>query len=161
MLFRKRTDVVDYCSMNISILFSREREKVWLQLKKDCNDSSLNNVENPKYYDHYRAIILELMLIVITKKCKWQISSDARMFIMNYLNEHDLKDIEDLQNEYNKAFGSSYTDGIASMISLFNKLLTNSKMQKSTIERFYDEFYTMIKFFFDDQKSIKLVTKNP
>jgi glutamate-1-semialdehyde aminotransferase len=161
MLFKKRTDVVDYCSMNISILFSQEREKVWLQLKKDCNDSSLNNVENQKYYDHMRAVILELMHIAITKKCKWQISSDARMFTMNYLNEHDLNSIEDLQDEYNKAFGSSYTDGIASMISLFNELLTSSKMQESTIERFYAEFYTMIKIFFDNQKSIKLVTKNP
>jgi hypothetical protein len=161
MLFKKRTDVVDYCSMNIYILFSQEREKIWLQLKKDCNDSSFDNVENQKYYDHLRAIIIELMHIAITKKCKWQISSDARMFTMNYLNEHNLKAIEALQNKYNKAFGSSYTDGIIPMVSLFNELLTSSKMQESTIERFYTEFYAMIKIFFDDQKSIKLVTKNP
>ena len=48
--------------------------------------------------------------------------------------------------------GWSYGDGCT-----FHGLLTAGKLQQLTIEQLYGEFYAILKMFFDDFKSIKLV----
>jgi len=101
--------------------------------------------------------MLELMLIAVTKQCEWSLSGDARVFVIGYLNEHGLSEIESLQAEYNRAFGRSSTDGVKQMVLLFDEKLTGTKVSAQTAQRFYVEFYAILSGFLDDFKRIRLV----
>jgi hypothetical protein len=157
MLFKKRIPVEEYCSWTLSPLFSPEREESWESLRRSCEDPHLNAVDRDTYYINLRAILIQLMLIATTKNCSLAVSMDARVFVMTYLNEHGLSEVESLGGEYNRAFGTIGADGVEAMVLLFADKLTNSTMNSATKERFLAEFYQILKVFFDEFKSIKLI----
>ena len=161
MFFKKKVSVEDYCTRNFTPLFSREREATWEALRRACNDSALSAVEAQLYYDHLRAVFIQLMLIAVAKSCSMDVSSDAHVFVMMYLKRHNHSEIDEISKGYNQAFASSglapNRDGVAEMVAHFADVLTADKLQQATIERLYVEFYAILKVFFDDFKSIKLV----
>ncbi len=161
MFFKKKMPVDDYCARTFATLFSGERERTWETLRGACNDDALSAVEAQKYYDHLRAVFIQLMLIAITKSFNMDASSDAHVFVMMYLKRHGYSELDEISKGYNQAFASSGLapgrDGVAQMVSHFDRELTSSKMQQATIERLYTEFYAILKMFFDDFRSMKLV----
>jgi hypothetical protein len=156
MFFKKKLSVEDYCIMNLTPLFSKEREIAWETLRHASDDSQLVAVDSQLYTNHLRAIFIQLMLIAITKNCRMQASSDAHFFVMEYLKEHNLSEIYEISKGYNQAFGSSYTDGVRQMVLHFADRLTAGKIRAATIEQFYAEFYGILRIFFDDFKKFKL-----
>ena len=157
MLFRKKMTVAQYCDANLVTLFSREREDTWEKMRRACDDPWLNAVDKDVYYIHMRAILIELMLIAITKSCAMRISSDAYVHVEKYLSKRNLSKINALTSEYSNAFGTIGTDGVEQMALRFTELLTGGRVQQATAQRFFAEFYSMLKVFFDDFKNIKLV----
>jgi hypothetical protein len=157
MLFKKRIPVEEYCGWTLTPLFSTDREAAWESLKLNCNDSPLSAVDCDTYYINLRAIVIQLMLIAITKNCSMDVSMDARVFVMTYHNERGLKEIESLGSDYNRAFGTIGADGVEQMVLLFADKLTGSRMNTVTMQRFLAEFYASLRSFFDEFKSIKLV----
>jgi len=153
----KRIRGKDYCTRNFVPLFSRERETTWEALRRACNDSALSTVEAQLYYNHLRAVFIQLMLIGIAKNCSMDASSEAHVFVMMYLKERNLSEIDEISKGYNRAFGSSSNDGVREMVMHFAHRLTAGKMQRETIEQLYAEFYGILRIFFDDFKSFKLV----
>lgn len=161
MLFKKKVPVGEYCTQNFVPLFSSERETAWEALRRACNDTALGAVEARAYYDHLRAAFIELMLIAVTKNCTLHASSAAHVFVMTYLERHNHSRIDQIRRGYSQAFASSglapNRDGVAEMVAHFADVVTSDRLQQATIERLYLEFYGMLKVFYDDFKSIKLV----
>lgn len=157
MFFKKKVSVEDYCTRNLTPLFSKERETAWEGLRCDCNDSKLSAVDAQLYYNHLRAVFIQLMLIAIAKNCSMDASSDAHVFVMMYLKERNLSVIDEISKDYNRAFAIPGTDGVRQMVRHFAGSLTAGKMQPETIEQLYAEFYGILRIFFDDFRAFKLV----
>ena len=161
MFFKKGLSLKGYCTRNFTALFSTEREATWEALRRACNDSALSAVAAQLYYDHLRAIFIQLMLIAVAKSCSMDASSDAHVFVMMYLKQHSQSEIDEISRGYNQAFGSSSLapnrDGVAEMVAHFSAVLTAGKLRQATTERLYIEFYAVLNIFFDDFKSIKLL----
>ena|SRR3989442_1499918 len=157
MFFKKKVSVEDYCTRNFVPLFSTERETTWEALRRACNDSALSAVEAQLYYKHLRAVFIQLMLIGVAKNCGMDASSDAHLFVSMYLKEHNHSEIDEISNGYSRAFQSSGTDGIREMVLHFADSLTEGKLQPETVEQLYVEFYGILRIFFDDFKSFKLL----
>jgi hypothetical protein len=54
-------------------------------------------------------------------------------------------------------FGIPGQDGVASIAAAFSEQVTGSRMRQETLQRFYIEFYAILKSLFDELKSLKLV----
>ena len=156
MLFKKNVSVTDYCTGLLMPLFSQEREATWDGLRTRCNDAALNQTDKNLYYDNVRAVMFRLMQIAIAKNCHVESGVAARLFMDDYLKKHGLTEIDSLSDEYNQAFGSSDTDGVAPIVQLFAHKVTQSKMGEPTKRQFYMEFYEVWKTFFEEFKFIKL-----
>ena len=159
MFFRKKVDVDEYCAASLNTLFSPEREKVWEQLRQACNDPALSAIDRTAYINHIRAIMVELVLIAITKNCNMNIGSDARFFTMTYFKDHGATHVEEIERTYNQAFGAITGDGVAGMVTLFSDQLTDGKLRQDTKQRLHAEFYALLRPLFEEFKSIKLTTK--
>lgn len=157
MFFKKKISVEDYCGSALRTLFVKEREDTWEALRLACADNHLSAVDAQLYYSHLRAVFIQLMLIAIAKNCNMDASSDAHVFVMLYMKRHGHSAIDEISKGYNRAFASSSTDGIREMVLHFADRLTATRIQQETIERLYVEFYAILKAFFDDFKSVKLV----
>jgi len=84
-------------------------------------------------------------------------SSDAHIFLMLSLKERGESDVDEISQDYNQAFASSCTDGVAEMVQRFGDRVGAGRLKLKTIEQLHAEFYTILRLFFDDFKSIKLV----
>jgi len=157
MFFKKKVAIEDYCSWTLVPLFSTDREAAWDTTRVVCNDDALNEVARERYFMHLRAIIIELMLIAVTKTYGMgDVSPDAHVVVMTYLGERGLEEVDLLTSDYSRAFATS-PDGVLQMVHLFSAKLTGSRMKQSTLERFHAEFYAILTALFDEFKSIKLV----
>jgi hypothetical protein len=159
MFFRKKIDVGEYCAGSLNALFSPGREKVWQQLRHACNDPALSGIDRTAYINHVRAIMVELLLIAITKNFNMDIGSEARFFAMIYFKDHGASHIEDIGRTYNQLFGTTPGDGVAGMVASFSDQLTDGRLRQDTVQRLRVEFYAVLRSLFDDFKSIKLTTK--
>jgi hypothetical protein len=158
MFFKKKVNIEDYCSWTLIPLFSKDREAEWEATRRSCDDPFLNAVDQTLYFANIRAIIIELMLIAVTKNFSIDLSADARVFVMQYFNRHNLHEIDLLCGDYNRAFGTPGGDGVEQMVLLFSDKLTESRMKEATIKRFLGEFYGILRGLFNEYKSIKLVS---
>ncbi len=156
MLFKNKVSVNEYCTKNLTPLFSTEREVTWEALRHACNDNQLSHVDAKLYYNHLRAVFIQLMLIAIAKNCSIDACSDAYVFVMMYLKDRNLIEIDQIGNGYNQAFATLGSDGVKEMVVHFARSLTGDELKEETGERLYVEFYSVLKLFFDDFKSLKL-----
>jgi hypothetical protein len=150
MFFKKKVDVEDYCAANLRALFEFERETTYELLRQSCADPALKAADQRLYLDHIRAIVIELLRIAIVKNCKFDVSSDAGVFVMTYLREHRLSRLHELGSIYSKAFGGHPDDGVAGIVEAFSAAVTDSQMSQATMERFHTELYGILNVFFDD-----------
>jgi len=157
MFFKKKISVEDYCTGNLQTVFSKERDAVWETLRLVSSDGALNAIDVELYYKHLRAVFVQLMLIGIAKNCSMDASSNAHVFVMVYLKERSLSEIQDISRGYNQAFASSMTDGVRAMAVHFGDALTGGKIQQQTIDQLDVEFYAILRIFLDDFKRLKLV----
>lgn len=164
MLFKRKIDVTEYCEGNVKALLSPDREAAYEALRKQCDDPSLTAVDQKLYFDHLRAVVIQLLQIAITKNSSMEVSGDAHFFVAKYLKDRGLSHVGALAGDslsaiYNRAFGASYQDGVAGMATAFSEQLTNSQMRADTMQRFYLEFYGILQALSNDFKSLKLTTK--
>jgi hypothetical protein len=157
MFFRKKVSVDDYCTMNLMPLLSTEHEATWEAMRRACNNTALSAVPAQLYYDHLRAVFIELLLIAVAQSSSMDTSLDAHAFVMMYLNEHNQSTINEISRGYSHAFASSDTDGVAEMVAHFSAVLAGGTLQPAATEQLYVEFYSVLKIFFNDFSSIKLV----
>jgi len=78
---------------------------------------------------------------------------------MSYMREHRLFRINELGSIYNQAFGGHPEDGVAGIVQAFSEQVTDSGMSEAAMQRFYAEFYAILRAFFEDLQSIKLTSK--
>ena len=97
------------------------------------------------------------MLIAVAKNSSMDASSHAHIFVMLYLKERGESAVDEISRDYNQAFASSCTDGVAEMAQRFGDWVAAGRLNQKTIEQLQAEFYTILRLFFDDFKSIKLV----
>ena len=159
MLFKKKVDIDEYGAASLNALFSPEREKVWEQLRQACNDPALSAIDRTVYINHIRAIMVELVLIAITKNCGMDIGSDAQVFTMIYFKDHGATHIEQIGSTYDQVFGATPGDGVLGMVHLFSDQLTEGKLRQDTMQRLHAEFYAVLRPLFEEFKNIKLTTK--
>ena len=159
MFFRKKMGVDEYCAGSLNALFSAEREEVWEQLRQACNDPALSAVDRTVYVNHIRAIMVELLLVAITKNCNMDIGFDARFFTTTYFKDQGATHVEEIGRTYNQAFGATAGDGVAGMAGSLSDQLTDGNLRRDTMQRLHAEFYAVLKSLFDDFKSIKLTKK--
>lgn len=159
MLFRKKQDVDDYCTASLKVLFSADREKLWDQLRLACSDPALSEAVKRDYFDHIRAVMIELVLIAITKNSSMEVGFDAHVFVEAYCRDHGFSHIDEIRRTYSQAFGFPGQDGVASMVASFSRQLADGQLRKETTERHYVEFYAVLGCLLDEFKSIKLTTK--
>jgi len=159
MFFRKKVDVDEYCAASLKALFSAEREKVWEQFRQACNDPALSAIDRTVYINHIRAIMVEIVLIAITKNYNMDIGSDARFFTMMYFKDHGATHVEGIGRTYNRAFGATASDGVVGMIASFSEQLADGRLRQDTTQRLHAEFYAVLRPLFEEFKAIKLTTK--
>src|SRR5882724_1995056 len=162
MFFKKKLPVDAYCEASLKALLSPEREQVYERLRDACADPALRAADRQLYFDHIRAVIVELLNIAIIKSYGLDISTDARVFIAQYLKERGLDHIDSLSpgaltSIYNSAFGTPGYDGVASMVAVFSQEIANGALKDETMHHLVQEFYAILKGFFDDMKNIKMV----
>jgi predicted amidophosphoribosyltransferase len=157
MLFKRNVAVDEYCRQNLATLFSTDREATWEALRSACDDEPLNQASAQLYYRHLRAVFIHLMLIAVAKNCSMDASSDAHIFVMLHLKERGQSEVDEISRHYNQAFASSSTDGVAEMAQRFGDWVAAGRVKQETIQRLQAEFYTVLRLFFDDFKSIKLI----
>ena len=107
MFFRKKMDVKDYCAARMEAICSTERERVWSQFRELSKDAALSGIESRYYFDHIRAIMIELLLIAIAKKCGGNVSEAANIFVLTYLKSHNAEHLFYMVGDYSQVFGSS------------------------------------------------------
>ena len=160
MFFKKKVDIEDYCTSNLDALFSPEREATYERLREACADPALTAADRKLYFDHVRAVVIQLLHVAIIKNSHLDISSDGHMFVMMYLGERGLSHIDTLVGTtYNRAFGGHPQDGVTGIVEAFSRDVTDARMRPETAQRLHGEFYAILRGLFDDFKSIKLTTK--
>ena len=159
MFFKKKIDVEDYCAGNLKALFSPEREGTYERLRQACADPALTSADPKLYFDHIRAVVIQLLLVAITKSCTPDISSDGQVCVMIYLRQQALSHIDTFRKIYNGAFGSQPQDGVAGMVEAFAREVTDSAIRPETAQRLYVEFYAILPGLFQDFESIKLTSR--
>jgi hypothetical protein len=158
MFFKNKVNVGVYCDRKVTRLFSQEQEATWDDLRKRCNDTHLNQADRNLYYDNLRAVMLDLMFIPIIKTYSdSNVRGEAHASVDDYLDTRGLTRIASLMGEYNRAFGSSSTDGVEQMVSLFAKNLTQSNMGVPARQLFYTEFCAELRALSKEFESVKLV----
>jgi hypothetical protein len=158
MLFKKKVRVRDYCVASLEAVFAKDREITWEALRRSCNDRGLTDADAEIYHTHLRAIFIQLMLVGIAKNCNMNTSSDAHVLVLIWLKERGQPEIQEVVSGYSQAFGGAMSDGVMEMVMHFAGCVASSELRQDTIERLHVEFYGMLKLFFDDFKSIKLVS---
>lgn len=159
MFFKKKARVTDYCAETLSLIFSTQGEASLQALRSDCDDEALDRVPHVLYLAHLRAILINLMLIAITKTHGMAVSSDAHAFVMRYLNHAKFAEIESLKTEYSRVFArpSPVGDGVLQMVHSFSSSLTQSALRPATIERLHREFYALLTKHYNTFRSFKLL----
>jgi hypothetical protein len=156
MFFKKKMAVDDYCEACLKALFEPDREKVWEQFRQACNDPALSGIDKTAYMEHMRAIMIELVLISITKTFNLHISSDAGFFVMFYLKDNNATQIHEIGRTYNQVFGGTPQDGVAGIVQSFSQQLADGQLRQ---DHLHIELYSVLNSLYNDFKSIKLTTK--
>lgn len=157
MLFKKRINLEHYCRSSLEALFEPEREKDLEDLRQACNDPVLNAVEPRLYFNHFRAVVIQIMLDALKKKCSPDLYLSATTHFDSYLTSHGLADLSP-QGAIGKIYSSDEL-GIILVVVRFSGQLTGHKLRSETANRFRLEFDAVLKSCLRDFKYLKLTTK--
>ena len=156
MFFKKKVPVSEYCNWTLLTVFSQEQEATWDTFRATSADPALSKIDRKAYFDNLRALFLQVMLIAVTKN-SFKTSFDALAYTSQWLKHEGKTEIAVLCDEYNAAFGTPGQDGIVRMVRYFSFTLTGSAMRKDTEQLLVAEFYEIMRAFYKEFESIRLV----
>ncbi len=153
---KKKLDVETFWKKKADYLFSPEWvdfANVW---KVQCGESFFN-VDNEVYYKHFRAVCIQLIGIIISRK---NVRRERRYDLMEkrnkYLENINACEIAELYSKYNSLFGSSFQDGVRPMAQEFG-ISMSSENSKKIEDFFYDTFYSILSNMFSELNNYKLI----
>ena len=157
--FKKKVPLAEYCNTILNTIFSEEMTIQLMRIKNGIPDSALSQAGQPLYLNEMRGAYLQLFSIVITKQCNdMQISMDASRYFDTYLSKKfGSQDLRNVSDAYNKAFGSSPSDGVMEMAKLLSLRLGKDELSQGTIEAFRELFYTFLSSTIHDLEKVKIV----
>lgn len=125
-------------------MFSGKNEPGWDALKASFHDPALNDAPSGVFYAHMQAMTIQIVSMVITKSCSMETAIASQLFVDNFLESNNHKDVGDLVQKYNSAFGSSSTDGIQKMAELFSAEIADSHLAPQTVAGFHETLYGLV-----------------
>ena len=125
-------------------MFSGKNEPGWDALKASFHDPALNDARSGVFYAHMQAMTIQIVSMVITKSCSMEAAIASHLFVDNFLESNNHKDVGDLVQKYNSAFGSSLTDGIQKMVELFSAEIANSQLSPQTVAGFHETLHGLV-----------------
>jgi len=158
MLFKQKISVSDYCRTRLDLLFSSEQAELWLQLKRSFSDNAIVTVNDDLYLTHLRAVHIELLSMVVTKKYMPDLDIVMQMsdFIETYLDNHNELEIKSLLRLYSRALASPM-DGILSMVQSMMDYICQNQCKQETVFAFRELCYGVVQSIRADFKEVKLV----
>lgn len=158
MLFKQKISVSDYCRTRIDLLFSVEQAELWLQLKRSCPDHAIVAISDNLYLTHLRAVHIELLSMVVTKKYMPNLDRVMQMseFIETYLDNHNQLEIKSLLRPYSRALGSPI-DGILAIVQSMMAYICQNQCKQETVFAFRELCYGAVQSIRADFKEVKLV----
>ncbi len=155
--FRKKFTVQSFWQPRLEGMFSGKNEPGWDALKASFQDPALDAVEPAVFYTHIQAMTIEVVSIVIAKRCSMEVSTSSILFVSEFLKKRNCLDVENLVTRYSSAFGSSFTDGIRTMVEFFSKEVSGSALAPSTVEGLHRTLYLLVQEVRHLLRSTKLV----
>jgi hypothetical protein len=158
MFFKKRISVTAYCEAALQALLGAENTQDWLSLKSSSKDSALRGASDSVFLDELLGAHLQLLALAITKQFHdINLAAEAYLASSAFLKSQERSHVEPVKDAYNRAFGSSASDGVLAMTRLFNDRLANGKLSEQSTGSIYDLLYKSLSSHFADFKSLKLV----
>jgi hypothetical protein len=158
-LFKKKIPLIQYCTTILNTIFSEEMASQFMRIKTGIPEPSISEAEQQVYLDEMYGAYLQLFSIAITKQYKdFQISMNVSMCIDSYLTKKfGTKDLRNVADAYNKAFGNSAQDGVLEMVKLFSLRIANSELSQDAVDGFRELFYLFLSSILKDLEKVKLV----
>lgn len=158
MFFKKRVNVRDYCDVKLQALTSEGNLRAWATLQDDSNDQTFRAVPTQRVVDELLAAHVQLLSLAITKRYRnIDLAMGAGMSVRSFFASRNNPTLEPAKDEYNRAFGSSPSDGVREMVRLFNRRVAGGALSERTTSSVYDLMYRSLASYFSDFKGMKLV----
>ena len=156
---RKRVSLKEYCDGMLKHIFSSHYKDFANVLLDACGPTFRNGIDREWYLLNLHAAIIQLLGVTFSRTLK---NYDQRFEALSYrdafLKETGQKEIESLYSEYNQAFGSDPVDGVRAMAKLFARNCSVDFVETKSIEEIhYNAFYEVLRTFFDNIKTVKIV----
>lgn len=80
------------------------------------------------------------------------------LLVYSFLEAGAHEEVKKLCSQYNSAFGSDFEDGVRAMASLFAKTCVVPDVDPGEVQELhYDAFYEVLRTFFENINSVKVV----
>lgn len=155
--FKQKVLVSKYSTTAMNTIFSVELTAHFLRMK---SLDIFKNVNEDVYLSEFRAAFIELFKVTVDKNysnilLSFELTKCIEQYVQNLFGNTELLTIYE---EYNKAFGSSGTDGVREMAKLCCRRM-NVDLNSDATERLNDLFYSYLSSSFKEIDKIKLVIK--
>lgn len=158
MFGKKRVPLKDYCDGMLRHIFSHHYDDFAEALLDNCGVTYRDGIEREWYLQNLRAAVLQLLGVTFSRNLKRDQRYDAMRYKESFLEKSGNADIGLLYQEYNSAFGSDFQDGVRPMADLFSQNCDVPGVEPADISKLhYDAFYGVLRTFFDNIRSVKVV----
>lgn len=139
-------------------MFGEEQARLWIRLKAESSDPAFSRAEQQLYLNEMRGAHLQLLSLAITKQYRdIEIAMEVSTYIKSFLATFGTPELEDAKDWYNKAFGSSPSDGVLQMAQLFSTRVAKGTLSKQSVAEVREMFYLALESIFGDFKQVKIV----
>lgn len=158
MFGKKRVQLDEYCEGMLKYVFSLHYDEVADRLLDACPPAYREGIDRDWYLKNLRAAVLQLLGIAFSRNLKRDQRGDAMLFVRSFLKAGAHEDVESLYEQYNSAFGSDFEDGVRAMAALFARTCAAPNVDPGEVQGLhYDAFYEVLRDFFENIKSVKVV----
>ena len=156
---KKRVSLKDYCDGMLSHIFSSHYEDFADGLLDVCGATYRDGIEREWYLQNLHAAVIQLLGVTFSRNLNnYDQRFEAQMHRESFLKQTGREEIEPLYSQYNSAFGSDFEDGVRAMARLFTHNCSVDGVEPAGIAKIhYDAFYEVLRTFFDNIKSVKVV----
>lgn len=158
MFGKKRVPLAEYCDRMFDHVFSSHYDDFAAILVENCGAAYRDGIDRDWYLQNLHAAVLQLLGITFSRNLNHDQRFDATMHQNSFLKKTGREKIGLLYQQYNSAFGSDFHDGVRAMAVLFAQNCSVTGVAQADIVRLhYDAFYAVLRVFFDNIKSVKVV----
>ncbi len=158
MFWKRRVELADYCEGMLKHVFSPHYDEVADKLLEACPAAYREGIDRDWYLRNFRAAVIELLGVAFSRNLKRDQRFDARLLVDSFLKAGAHEEVKRLCSQYNSAFGSDFEDGVRAMASLFARTCVASDVDPAEVQEVhYDAFYEVLKAFFENINSVKVV----